>query len=78
MAVTPDDRMGLGESTFKVNQMTEIRPVLPNQVLDGDSFSAGFSVMNRTGESRNIEVKIKAEGRVAAGRSGRLRRLCKR
>ena len=66
MAVTPDDRMGLGESTFKVNQLTEIRPVLPNQVLDGDSFSAGFSVMNRTGESRNIEVKIKAEGRVAA------------
>jgi hypothetical protein len=67
MAVTPDDRMGLGESTFKVNQLTEIRPVFPNQVLDGDSFSAGFSVMNRTGENRNIEVKIKAEGQIAAG-----------
>jgi hypothetical protein len=66
MAVTPEDRMGLGESTFKVNQLTEIRPVLPNQVMDGDSFSAGFSVMNRTAENRNIEVKIKAEGRVAA------------
>jgi uncharacterized protein YfaS (alpha-2-macroglobulin family) len=70
MAVTPDDRMGLGESTFKVNQLTEIRPVLPNQVLDGDSFSAGFSVMNRTGDSRKIEVRIKAEGRVATGGPG--------
>jgi alpha-2-macroglobulin len=73
MAVSPDDRMGLGESAFKVNQLTEIRPVLPNQVLDGDSFSAGFSVMNRTGESRNIEVKITAEGQVASGKSGQLK-----
>ena len=70
MAVSAGDRMGLGESTFKVNQLTEIRPVLPNQVLDGDSFSAGFSVMNRTGESRNIEVKITAEGQVAPVKSG--------
>ncbi|MGO9687504.1 MAG: alpha-2-macroglobulin family protein [Syntrophobacteraceae bacterium] len=70
MAVSAGDRMGLGESTFKENQLTEIRPVLPNQVLDGDSFSAGFSVMNRTGESRNIEVKITADGQVAPGKSG--------
>ncbi|SPJ14661.1 Alpha-2-macroglobulin domain protein [Syntrophobacter sp. SbD2] len=70
MAVSPDDRMGLGECTFKVNQLTEIRPVLPNQVLAGDSFAAGFSVMNRTGESRNIEVKIPAEGQVVPGKSG--------
>ncbi len=70
MAVSPDDRMGLGEAAFKVNQLTEIRPVLPNQVLEGDSFSAGFSVMNRTGESRNIEVKVTAEGQVSPGESG--------
>jgi hypothetical protein len=62
MAVSPGDRMGLGEATFKVNQLTEIRPVLPNQVLEGDTFSAGFSVMNRTAETRNIEVKIAAGG----------------
>ncbi len=70
MAVSPDDRMGLGESSFKVNQLTEIRPVLPNQVREGDSFTAGFSVMNRTAENRNIEVKITAEGQVAPGKSG--------
>ena len=62
MAVTPEDRMGLGEYTFKVNQLTELRPVLPNQVMEGDTFSAGFSVMNRTGETRNIEVTISASG----------------
>jgi hypothetical protein len=62
MAVTSDDRMGLGETTFKVNRLTELRPVLPNQVMEGDSFSAGFSVMNRTAETRNIEVKITAAG----------------
>ncbi|MHC1729954.1 MAG: alpha-2-macroglobulin [Syntrophobacteraceae bacterium] len=70
MAVTPDDRMGLGESTFKVNQLTEIRPVLPNQVMEGDSFSAGFSVMNRTGETRNIEVQVTAEGQALPPESG--------
>lgn len=62
MAVTPEDRMGLGETGFKVNQSTEIRPVMPNQVLEGDTFSAGFSLMNRTNETRNIEVNISAEG----------------
>ncbi len=62
MAVTPEDRMGVGEAAFKVNQSTEIRPVMPNQVLEGDTFAAGFSLMNRTNETRNIEVRITAEG----------------
>ncbi len=62
MAVTPEDRMGLGEAVFKVNQSTELRPVMPNQVIEGDTFEAGFSVMNRTGEARSLEVSITAEG----------------
>ncbi len=64
MAVTPEDRMGLGEATFKVNQSTEIRPVLPNQVLEGDRFSAGFTLMNRTARTRSLEVSMKADGPV--------------
>jgi uncharacterized protein YfaS (alpha-2-macroglobulin family) len=48
MAVTPEDRMGLGMGKFAVNQPTEIRPVMPNQVIAGDKFEAGFSIMNRT------------------------------
>ena len=62
MAVTPSDRVGLGDANFKVNRPTEIHPVMPNQVVEGDNFEAGFSVMNRTDKKRNITVKIDASG----------------
>lgn len=62
MATTPSDRMGLGQGSFKVNRPTEVRPVMPNQVSEGDQFRAGFSVMNRTDQPRDIDVKIRAEG----------------
>ena len=62
MAVTPTDRMGLGDEGFKVNRPTEIRPVMPNQVTEGDSFKAGFSVMNRTDKPRELLVTIQAAG----------------
>ena len=62
MAVTPGDRMGLGQGKFKVNQPTEIRPVMPNQVVSGDKFKAGFSVMNRTPEVRHLKAIITAVG----------------
>ena len=61
-AVTPTDRMGLGDGSFKVNRPTEIRPVMPNQITEGDTFQAGFSVMNRTEQPRDITVRISAEG----------------
>ncbi len=62
VATTPTDRMGLGEGTFKVNRPTELRPVMPNQVREGDTFTAGFSVMNRTDAPRTLTVKIEAFG----------------
>ena len=62
MAVTPGDRMGLGQGKFKVNQPTEIRPVMPNQVTAGDKFQAGFSIMNRTSEERRLTVAVTAQG----------------
>jgi len=64
MAVTPEDRMGLGDANFKVNQPVEIRPVLPNQLTSGDSFEAGFSVLNRTDKTREISLLIEADGPV--------------
>lgn len=64
LAVTPTDRMGLGDANFKVNRPTEIRPVMPNQVRESDRFEAGFSVMNRTDEKRTIKVSITAKGDV--------------
>jgi hypothetical protein len=62
LAVTPEDQMGLGEGHFKANQPTEIRPALPNQVTEGDSFQASFTVMNRTDAKRTLDVLISAEG----------------
>jgi len=62
MAVTPEDRMGLGQGGFKVNQSTEIRPALPNQVVTGDRFDAVFTLMNRTDTARRLQVVIRAEG----------------
>lgn len=66
LAVTPADKAGLGIGEFKVNRPTEIRPVMPNQILEGDQFVAGFSVMNRTEKPRDITVEIKAEGDLAS------------
>jgi uncharacterized protein YfaS (alpha-2-macroglobulin family) len=66
LAATPTDRFGLGQDTFRVNPPTEVRPVMPNQVTEGDRFDAGFSVMNRTDKPRDIRVEITAEGGVDA------------
>jgi len=62
MAMTPTDRMGLSDANFKVNRPIEIRPVLPNQVTAGDSFQAGFNVMNRTEQVRQLTLKLTATG----------------
>lgn len=62
IAMTPSDRMGLGESIFKVNRPTEVRPVMPNQIVEGDRFEAGFNIMNRMDKKRDIKVSIAANG----------------
>jgi uncharacterized protein YfaS (alpha-2-macroglobulin family) len=67
IATTPNDLMGLGEANFKVNRPTELRPVMPNQVREGDKFSAGFSVMNRSDSPRTINVSITAAGHIKDG-----------
>jgi uncharacterized protein YfaS (alpha-2-macroglobulin family) len=66
MAMTREDRMGLGEGHFKVNQPTEIRPSLPNQVAAADRFEARFTVMNRTETARLLDVALRATGPIAA------------
>ncbi len=68
-AVTPSDRMGLGDVNFKVNRPTEVRPVMPNQVMEGDRFKAGFNVMNRTDKTRKITVNISARGPLKKGKA---------
>lgn len=65
IGVTRQDYMGLGEGSFKVNQPTEIRPSLPNQVTEGDRFDARFTVMNRTNKTRTLKLSIAASGAVS-------------
>ncbi len=62
LAVTDGDRMGLGQGHFVVNQPTEIRTALPNQVIEGDRFDARFTVMNRTEEIRTLTVTAEVTG----------------
>ena len=62
MAVSKEDRMGLGQGHFIVNKPTEIRPALPNQVTEGDRFEARFTVMNRSEEVRILRVSAAVEG----------------
>ncbi len=69
LAVNEDDEMGLGDVNFKVNRPTEIRPVMPNQVVEGDSFKAGFNVMNRTDKPRKLKVDVKLQGPLAPGQA---------
>lgn len=62
MAVTPTENMGLGQTDISVTKPTELRPAMPNQLAVGDQFNAGFTVLNRAGHARKIEVAIKVEG----------------
>jgi uncharacterized protein YfaS (alpha-2-macroglobulin family) len=70
MAVTPQDRMGLGEGNFKVNKPTELRPVMPNVVNEGDEFMGVFSVMNRLDKKRTLKVDVRAEGDIEGAAKG--------
>ncbi len=67
MAATKEDQMGLGTSSFAVNKKTEVRAALPNQVREGDTFSATFTVMNRTDSPRTLTVEARTEGEAAEG-----------
>lgn len=62
IATTPGDRMGLGQGTFKANRPTEVRPVMPNIVREGDTFKGAFSVMNRTDKPRDLKVTVSGAG----------------
>lgn len=62
IASTPGDRMGLGQGTFKANRPTEVRPVMPNIVREGDTFKGAFSVMNRTEKVRDMKVTVTGAG----------------
>ena len=65
VATDAKDHLGVGFNGFKVNRLTEIQPAMPNQVVEGDTFVAAFTVMNRTPKTRKITMQITAEGTLA-------------
>jgi uncharacterized protein YfaS (alpha-2-macroglobulin family) len=67
IATTPGDRLGLSDYKFKSSKLTELRPVLPNQLTVGDRFTAGFSVLNRANKTRTIDVELRARGPIESG-----------
>lgn len=69
VAMTPEDKFGLGEGKFVVNRETEIRPSMANQVSEGDQFKAAFTVLNRSDKPRDIRVSIQAKGDIDPGES---------
>ncbi len=67
IATTPADRLGLGDYKIKSSKLTELRPVMPNQLTEGDQFTAGFSVLNRSDQPRTLEVNLHATGPLDGG-----------
>ncbi|HEY0747015.1 MAG TPA: alpha-2-macroglobulin family protein [Steroidobacteraceae bacterium] len=67
IAMTPRDRMGLGEFKFKSSKLTEVRPILPNQLTSGDRVTGGFSVLNRSDKTRTLAVELQARGPIEGG-----------
>ena len=68
VAVTPSDHLGLGDYKFLSTKLTEIQPVMPNQVTQGDHFTAGFNVLNRANKARTVTVTLNATGVVEGGK----------
>lgn len=64
LGVTPTDRMGTAVTEFTVSRSTEIRPVMPNQILEQDRFVAGFSVINRMQQTRTLSIDIAVAGAI--------------
>lgn len=69
LAVTPSDRMGLGQGKLAVSKLTELRPAMPNQVAPGDRFDAGFTVLNRDQKARSLTLELAVSGGASAQRS---------
>ena len=67
MAVSAKDRFGYAETTFLSSRDTEVRPVVPNVVTEGDRFQIGATILNRADRRRNLNVEIKAQGNLVEG-----------
>ncbi|MCY3541915.1 MAG: MG2 domain-containing protein [Gammaproteobacteria bacterium] len=62
MVVSAEDRFGYAETTFVSLKDTEVRPVVPNVVTEGDIFQIGASILNRADRRRRLTVEFQALG----------------
>lgn len=62
LAISKGDSMGHGITTFKVNKEIQVYPIMPNQIIAGDSFDAGFSILNSSNIKRKLKVSLEANG----------------
>jgi uncharacterized protein YfaS (alpha-2-macroglobulin family) len=62
VAVTAGDRYGSGKSSMLVTRPLLARPSLPRFVREGDRFSAGVVVNQRTAGTQRVEVEATARG----------------
>lgn len=67
MALGPDDTMGLGDASVRVNLPLQIEPALPNQMRVGDRFGAAFQVTNRTDATLDAVTRLAASGAIESG-----------
>lgn len=75
VAVTPTDHIGLGDYKFLSTKLTEIQPVMPNQVTQGDRFTAGFNILNRSRKTRDLTVTLNATGSIEGGTQSITRKI---
>lgn len=62
VAVTAGDRYGSASSSMLVTRPLVARPALPRFVREGDRFSAGVIVNQRTGGNQRVDVEVTARG----------------
>ncbi|MYD44838.1 MAG: hypothetical protein F4W92_00575 [Gammaproteobacteria bacterium] len=67
MAVSAKERFGYAETTFATLKDTEVGPVAPNVVTEGDKFQLGAWILNRTDRRRSLTVEIQTLGNLVEG-----------
>ena len=67
MAVSTDDRFGYTSTSFASMKDTEVRPVVPNVVTEGDAFQIGASILNRADRRRKLTIELQATGELVEG-----------
>jgi uncharacterized protein YfaS (alpha-2-macroglobulin family) len=67
VAVSDDDRYGVGSTTFSVNKPLMMRPALPRVLRVGDRFEAAVAINTRLDAPADVTVGLALEGATLEG-----------